>query len=89
MCFRTIIPLDNPVFMATCKILSWNIREGRNLDKRLNNSKHIKTLKPTICLLQETHVLETDLNIWASKIILILAPHEARDSLFINKDITF
>ena len=65
VCFRTIL-LEHPVFMAECKILSWNIRGGRNLDKRLGIFKFIKTLKPTICLLQETHVLETDLDTWES-----------------------
>ena len=65
VCFRTTL-LEHPVSMAECKILSWNIRGGRNLDKRLSILKYIKTLKPTICLLQETHVLETDLDTWES-----------------------
>lgn len=94
VCFRTIL-LEHPVFMAECKILSWNIRGGRNLDKRLSIFKYIKTLKPTICLLQETHVLETDLDTWESNWDvgkIYINPGSSRSAgqaFLINKDITF
>ena len=53
--------------MVYGKILSWNIRGCRNLDKRLGIFKYIKHLKPFVCLLQETHVLEEDLETWETK----------------------
>ena len=46
------------------KILSWNVRGCRNLDKRLGVFKYIKNLKSSVCLLQETHVMEDDLDTW-------------------------
>ena len=47
--------------MDLCKILSWIIRGCRNLDKRLWVFRYIKNSKPSVCLLQETYVLEEDL----------------------------
>ena len=52
--------------MNNIKVLSWNIRGCRNLDKRLSIFRHIKTKKPLICMLQETHAMAIDLNSWKS-----------------------
>ena len=52
--------------MNDLHFLSWNVRGCRNLDKRLSIFRHIKSKKPLICMLQETHAIESDLNIWKS-----------------------
>ena len=50
--------------MSDLKILSWNVRGCRNFDKRLSVFRHLKQKNPSICMLQECHVLESEQKEW-------------------------
>ena len=52
--------------MNDLKILSWNVRGCRNFDKRLSAFRILKQKNPSICMLQECHVLESELKEWES-----------------------
>ena len=46
------------------KILSLNVRGIRNQLKRTRIFNYLKKFNADVILLQETHVLETDLDLW-------------------------
>lgn len=52
--------------MNEIKIQTWNVRGCRNFDKRLSIFRHLKREKCLIYMLQETHVIESDITEWRS-----------------------
>lgn len=46
--------------MSHLKIVSWNVRGINSPAKRSKILNHLKKLKADICLLQETHLLESE-----------------------------